>query len=273
MTVFLGVFAAAFAALVLSPGFSLGAVLTAPGTSGAWNGQVLLLVALLQVFSYPAHDPVMMDRGFLADAATTRKSFLHAFWISTLCIIGFGFFGIQAGLVGAQYEGELIGTWAGMFPAWLFIALLVSLLISALSTLDSALASAARLVAEELKIGSRSLVAGRAAMVVFMSLGTLLTLWGNQTLFDAVAVSGTASMFLTPVMVVGLVMGRRIALWSYLVAFGAAIAGAVTYFARSADWAVAILPGAHKYEQLLLICVAVLVAGFAAVLAGARRAA
>jgi len=230
------------------------------------------VVALLQVFSYPAHDPVMMDRGFLADPATTRKSFLHAFWISTLCIIGFGFFGIQAGLVGAEYEGELIGTWAGMFPAWLFIALLVSLLISALSTLDSALASAARLVVDELKIGTRSLIAGRGAMVVFMGLGTLLTLWGNQTLFDAVAVSGTASMFLTPVLVVGLVMGRQIALWSYLVAFGAAMAGAVTYFARGADWAVALLPEGHKYEQLLVICVAVLVVGFAAVLSGARRA-
>lgn len=271
MVAFLGVFAAAFAALVLSPGFHIGAVLTAPGTAGAWNGQVLLLVALLQVFSYPAHDPVMMDRGFLADRETTRKSFLHAFWISTLCIIGFGFFGIQAGLVGAAYEGELIGTWAGMFPTWLFIALLVSLLISALSTLDSALASAARLVVEELKLGNRSLMAGRMAMGVFMVLGTGLTLWGNQTLFDAVAVSGTASMFLTPVLIVGLVMGRRIPLWSYLVAFGAAVFGALLYFARGAEWAVAILPEAHKYEQLLLICAVVLTVGFVAVLAGARR--
>ena len=95
--------------------FELGAVLSAPGVSGPYNGWVLLAVALLQVFSYPAHDPVMMDRGFLADEATTRASFLHAFWISTLCIIGFGFFGIQASLTGAAYEGELIGTWGQMF--------------------------------------------------------------------------------------------------------------------------------------------------------------
>jgi len=32
-----------------------------------------------------------------------------------------------------------------------------------------------------------------------------------------------------------------------------------------------VLPDGHKYEQLLVICVVVLVAGFAAVLAGARR--
>jgi hypothetical protein len=271
MAFFLAVFSAAFIALLLSPGFDLGRVLTASGTAGAWNGQVLLLVALLQVFSYPAHDPVMMDRGFLADLATTRRSFRHAFWISTICIIAFGMFGIQAGVIGAEYEGELIGTWSAMFPPWLYIALLVSLLISALSTLDSALASAARLVVEELHVGARSLASGRIAMTVFMVLGAALTLWGNQTLFDAVAVSGTASMFLTPILIVGLVMNRRIAVWSYVVSFAAAILGAALYLARGAEWAMAILPEAHKYEQLLLICIAVLIVGFIATLAGARR--
>ena len=271
MVVFLVVFGLAFAALVISPEFDLGAVLTAQGTSGAYTGWVLLAVALLQVFSYPAHDPVMMDRGFIADPATTRKSFFHAFWISTLCIIGFGFFGIQASLMGAAYEAELIGTWAVMFPAWVFGALMISLLVSALSTLDSALASSARLVVEELKLAPRSLNGGRVVMVVFMVAGAILTLWGNATLFDAVAVSGTASMFLTPVLIVGLVMGRQIGAWAYFAAFAAALLGAVVYFGRG--WAVfaAILPEAHKYEQLLVICVVVLVAGFAAVLAGARR--
>jgi len=271
MTVFLVVFAAAFVALVISPSFDLGTVLTAPGTSGAWNGQVLLLVAFLQVFSYPAHDPVMMDRGFLADRATTRASFLHAFWISSLCIIAFGLFGVQAGLVGADYEGQLLGTWAAMFPAWVYGALLMSLLISALSTLDSALASAARLVVDELRLCPRSLMGGRLAMLAFMALGAALTLWGNQSLFDAVAVSGTASMFLTPVLVVGLVLNRHVAVWAYLVAFAAAVLGAALYFARGASWAASLLPEGHKYEQLLVICVVVLLVGFAAVLTGARR--
>ena len=271
MLVFLAVFAAAFIALVTSPGFEIGAVLTAEGTSGAQNGQVLLLVALLQVFSYPAHDPVMMDRGFLADRATTRAAFRHAFWISTLCILAFGLFGVQAGIVGAEYEGELLGTWRAMFPPWVFAAIMVSLLVSALSTLDSALASAARLVVDELHLRPRTLGGGRMAMVAFMLAGAGLTLWGNQTLFDAVAVSGTASMFLTPVLAVGLLAGRRVALWSYLVAFAAAMAGALAYLGR--DWAVvaALLPEGHKYEQLLAICLAVLLVGGLAVLAGARR--
>ena len=135
----------------------------------------------------------------------------------------------------------------------------------------SALASAARLVVDELRLVPRSLTGGRLAMVVFMALGTVLTLWGNQTLFDAVAVSGTASMFLTPVLVVGLVMGRDVALWAYLAAFAAAMLGALAYFARDTALVAGLLPEAHKYEQLLVICVAVLVAGFAAVLAGMRR--
>lgn len=271
MLVFLVVFLLAFVALVASPGFEFGAVLTAPGTSGAYTGWVLMAVALLQVFSYPAHDPVMMDRGFIADPDTTRASFLHAFWISTLCIIGFGFFGIQASLIGAAYEGELIGTWAVMFPPWVFTALMIALLVSALSTLDSALASAARLVVEELALAPRTLNGGRVAMVLFMVAGTAMTLWGNATLFDAVAVSGTASMFLAPVLIVGLVMRRDIAFWAYLVSFGAAMLGALAYLFRG--WAVfaAVLPEGHKYEQLLVICMVVLVAGFAAVLAGARR--
>ncbi len=271
MTVFLLVFWAAFLALIVSPGFDIGAVLTAEGTAGAYNGWVLLVVAALQVFSYPAHDPVMMDRGFLADEATTRASFLHAFWISFLCIVGFGFFGIQASLVGAVYEGELIGTWVGMFPAWVFIALMVSLLVSAVSTLDSALASASRLVVEELGLVKRTLFSGRMVMVVFMGLGAALTLWGNATLFDAVAVSGAASMFLTPVLIVGLVSQKKVALWGYLIAFAAAIAGAFAYFARSWPSISMILPDGHKYEQLLVICVAVLVIGFLGVLAATKR--
>ncbi len=271
MVVFMAVFGIAFIALLASPGFDLGAVLTAPGASGAWNGWVLLAVATLQVFSYPAHDPVMMDRGFIADPKTTRASFLHAFWLSTLCIVGFGFFGIQASLQGAAYENQLIGTWGQMFPAWVFVLLMTSLLVSALSTLDSALASAARLGVEELGLAPRSLNGGRAVMVVFMVGGAALTLWGNASLFDAVAVSGTASMFLTPVLIVGLVGGRSVPVRAYLVAFGAAMLGALAYFGRGWAMFAAVLPEGHKYEQLFVICLVVLAVGFAAVLAGARR--
>ncbi|PRY95074.1 Na+/proline symporter [Hasllibacter halocynthiae] len=267
MALFGAVLVAATVMLLLSDGFSLEAALTAEGTAGPRQGWVLLAVAALQVFSYPAHDPVMMDRGFLADRRTTSRSFVLAFVISTACIVTFGLFGIQAGIVGG--DADLLVAWREMFPPWAYAALLASLLISALSTLDSALASAARLTVEELRLAPRTLAGGRAAMAVFAVAGGALTLWGNQSLFDAVAVSGTASMFLAPVLGVGLLMGRTLPLWSYLVAWAAAMAGAFVYFARGWE-AFAFLPDVHKYDLLLGISAGVLVVGFAAALAGAR---
>jgi hypothetical protein len=43
------------------------------------------------------------------------------------------------------------------------------------------------------------------------------------------------------------------------------------YFGRGWASIAAILPEGHKYEQLLVICVCVLLVGFASVLAGARK--
>ncbi len=99
-------------------------------------GPVLLMVALLQVWSYPMHDPVMMDRGFLADRQTTRKSFLHAAWISVLCITAFGSLGILAGANATSGEAmnEVLTRMLGDVPMLLFSAALV---ISAMSTLDN----------------------------------------------------------------------------------------------------------------------------------------
>ncbi len=270
MALFLVVFVLALPALFLSPDFSFAAVMTAEGTRGAGPGLVLVLVALLQVFSYPAHDPVMMDRGFLADPRTAERSFLHAFWISSLCIFLFGLFGVQAGVIGADYEQELLVTWQKMFGPQVFLLIVVALAVSALSTLDSALSSAARLTVEELKLGPRSVMGGRVAMLAFAVAGTALTLWGNKTLFDAVAVSGTASMFLAPVLFWGLVLGRRMAGWAYGTSFAVAMAGAALYLFRGSETVKAILPDVHSYTQLLCICVGVLVAGFAVALAGDR---
>ena len=214
MLVFLVVFAIAFVVLVTGDGFSIQAIFTAEGVhdQASRPGWVLLVVALLQVISYPVHDPVMMDRGFIADEKTTRRSFIHAFWISAVCIFGFGMFGIQAGLIGAEYDNQLLGTWVTMFGPVVYFLIAASLLVSAVSTLDSALASASRLMIEEFDITARTVANGRWVMVVFMIAGALLTLWENQTLFDAVAVSGTASMFLAPVLVLSLLTGRGCAI-------------------------------------------------------------
>ena len=68
-------------------------------TSGTWTlegGLDLLLVALIQVFSYPFHDPVMTDRGFLTDPKTTLKAFAIAVPIGFAAIVLFSLVGVYA---------------------------------------------------------------------------------------------------------------------------------------------------------------------------------
>jgi Na+/proline symporter len=103
-------------------------------------GPILMLVALLQIWSYPMHDPVMMDRGFIADRDTTRKSFYHAAWISIICIIAFGLLGVWAGAHAG--EGDTMNTvLMRLLGDWPMLLFSTTLIVSAMSTLDSTLSS------------------------------------------------------------------------------------------------------------------------------------
>ncbi|MEH6470804.1 MAG: hypothetical protein V7752_06090 [Halopseudomonas sp.] len=223
-------------------------------------GPILLMVALLQVWSYPMHDPVMMDRGFLADRQTTRRSFHHAAWISSICIAGFGALGILAGANGVAGESmnAVLTRLLGDLPMLVFN---VALVISAMSTLDSTLSSSAKLVAVDMAILRGSVRNGRTVMLLFVVLGLSCVFLGNKDLFSAVAVSGTASMYLAPVIFFSLWGKRRdIPLWSYLTSFMLAIGGAALYFFESSGYS-AWLGDAHKYTKLLWISVTVLSGG------------
>lgn len=263
MLVFLVVFAVAVGALVTLDGFSFAAVLTAPGIAGPLPGWMLLAVAGLQVFSYPAHDPVMTDRGFLADRATTGLSFLHAFWISALCIFGFGLLGVHAGLVAAKGEA-MQAVWVRLFPPAVLICLNAALIVSAISTLDSALASAARLAIRDMALAAATVANGRIAMALFMLGGVIMLLANVTNLYAATAVSGTASMFLAPVLFFNILgKARGVPLWSYVVSFLASFGGALLYLfiEAQAGWAVALLGGVQKYTALFWICVAAMAVG------------
>ena len=223
-------------------------------------GPILLCVALLQVWSYPMHDPVMMDRGFLADRDTTRRSFHHAAWISILCIIGFGSLGIFAGANAGEGEAmqAVLTRLLGDVPMFMFSA---ALIVSAMSTLDSTLSSSAKLIVADMRLLPSSINNGRISMLVFMLLGLLLVFIGNKDLFSAVAVSGTASMYLAPVIFFSL-WGHRtdIPVWSYLSTFVLAVGAAALYFFESSGHT-AILGDAHKYTKLLWLSSGVLVGG------------
>ncbi|MES9850416.1 MAG: sodium:proline symporter [Candidatus Thiodiazotropha sp. L084R] len=233
-------------------------------------GPVLMIVALLQIWSYPMHDPVMMDRGFLADRQTTRRSFLHAAWISMICILLFGCLGILAGAQvtsGEPMTGVLMRLF-GEIPMMLFNAALV---ISAMSTLDSTLSSSAKLVVVDMKVVSPTMNHGRMAMALFMLLGLMMVFVGNKDLFSAVAVSGTASLYLAPVIFFSLWSSwERIPLWSYLGSFCLSMFGAILYFTESTGYS-QFLGDAHKYTKLLYISLTVLLLGCLMFIIGKRQ--
>ncbi|WP_415886430.1 sodium:proline symporter [Neptuniibacter sp. QD37_6] len=230
-------------------------------------GPILLIVALLQVWSYPMHDPVMMDRGFLADRETTRRSFTHAAWISSICIIAFGSLGVIAGAnaISGEDMNQALTRLLGELPMFLFSA---SLIISAMSTLDSTLTSSAKMMVVDMKLLPVNLRNGRMVMALFMLMGLVMVFVGNKDLFSAVAVSGTASMYLVPVIFFSLWANRRdIPVWSYLGSFILAMGGALLYFTESSGYT-ALLGEAHKYTKLLWICVVVMIGGCALFLVG-----
>ncbi len=256
MVIFLGTLLLLIALVLFSQTVSLQDLWFQPFVFDA-PGPILMLVALLQIWSYPMHDPVMMDRGFLADRETTRRSFLHAAWISVICIVAFGCLGVLAGAHASQGStmNETLMQLLGAVPMLLFNAALV---ISAMSTLDSTLSSSAKLLAVDMRVMKMSLRNGRAVMASFMLAGLLLVFWGNQDLFSAVAVSGTASLYLAPVIFFSLWGKRRdIPVASYLLSFVLAIAASALYFTESSGYS-HLLGDAHKYTKLLYLTVAVL---------------
>jgi Na+/proline symporter len=120
-------------------------------TSGEWTmaaGGNLLLVAILQSFSYPFHDPVMTDRGFLSDPKTTLKAFLWAMPIGFACIVLFSVVGIYGGIAGV--EGQAPVEVAKLLGGPVLLVMNFIMITSAASTLDSTFTSFAKLAVVDL---------------------------------------------------------------------------------------------------------------------------
>ncbi len=171
-------------------------------TSGTWSmemGLNLMLAALLQCLSYPFHDPVLTDRGFISTPSITLKSFVYAAFIGALCIILFSFVGIYAaakGLVGqAPVEvAKLLGL-MGM------LAMNFIMITSAASTLDSTFSSFSKLAIIDLgKEKMKTVRNGRLMMVLIVLLGTI-PIFFNPEILSATTVSGTMVMGLAPVFI------------------------------------------------------------------------
>jgi solute:Na+ symporter, SSS family len=139
-----------------------------------------------------------------------------------------------------------------------------ALLISAASTMDSTFSSASKLAVVDMRLGRFTARSGRIAMLLFAIGGLLLVLFGTDDLFAAVAVSGTASLFLTPVIVFCIWGGRDVRPWAFFTTFGAAAGGSVLYFLENSgygNWIGHMTDVEHSYTKLLIISVAILLVG------------
>jgi SSS family solute:Na+ symporter len=168
--------------------------------SGTWSmatGGNLVLVAFLQCFSYPFHDPVLTDRGFITSPKITLKSFIWASVIGVSCIALFGIVGIFAQTKGMT--GQATVEVAKFFGPVMLLIMNFIMVTSAASTLDSAFSSFSKLYNidifpnRELKISR-----GRIAMVVLTILGTI-PIFFKPEILSATTISGTMVIGLAPV--------------------------------------------------------------------------
>lgn len=169
-------------------------------TTGEWTfatGVNLLFVALIQVFSYPFHDPVLTDRGFISDKKTTLKSFFTATVMGFIFILLFSFIGIYGNKIGVS--GQAAVEVSQTFGVVMMIIMNFIMVTSAASTLDSTFSSVSKLVVVDL--GKQKLITvakGRIIMAI-TAIGGTIPLFFSPEILSATTISGTMVLGLAPI--------------------------------------------------------------------------
>ncbi|MSQ73313.1 MAG: sodium:solute symporter [Betaproteobacteria bacterium] len=185
------------------PNHAPGKLLT-EGTFALNSGVDLLLVALLQVLSYPFHDPVLTDRGFITREKTMLRAFVAAGILGFLAILAFSLVGVHARLEGIKATGNVPAEVARGLGFAGFFAMVVVMVTSAGSTLDSTFTSLSKLVAREMPLlagrlpSPKAMTIGPLTMVAFALLGNLPMIAGTDIL-KATTISGTMVIGLAPI--------------------------------------------------------------------------
>jgi hypothetical protein len=200
----------------------------------------------VQCFSYPFHDPVLTDRGFISDTRTTLKGYLWAGTIGSLCIIFFSFVGIFAKL--NALTGEAPVAVARYFGVPMLLLMNLIMVTSASSTLDSAMASFSKLISIDLgKAAVPSVSKGRWAMVVLTVLGTIPVFF-DPAILSATTISGTLVLGLAPVFLFWKVPVPRLTF--HLSVVGGLVLGGLLTFLTLPD---SLKIGDGKYGSLLSV--------------------
>ena len=237
------------------------AQLLSEGTFTLGGGVDLLLVALLQVLSYPFHDPVLTDRGFISEEKSMLRAFVVAGVLGFVCIVAFSLVGVHARLDGITSGSNIPADVARGLGFAGFFAMIAVMVSSAASTLDSTFSSLSKSVAQELPMLAgraplpRAMRIGALTMVVFALLGNLPMLAGTDIL-KATTISGTMVIGLAPIFLLSRLVGYsplsfHLAFWTGMVL---GVLQAINLI--PASWAIgdgkyAILLGTNLYGLLL----------------------
>ena len=245
--------------------------------TGEWRldaGLDLVFVALLQVLSYPFHDPVLTDRGFITEEKSMLRAMVVAGVLGFVCIFAFSLVGVHARLEGLPSGENMPGAVALTFGALPYLLMTVVMVMAAGSTLDSTFSSLAKSVGQEMPLlagrtpGPRAVTIGMWAMLAIAVLGNIPMIAGTDIL-KATTLSGTMVMGLAPVFLLAPLV--TYSPWSFHFAFWPGVALGVLLAAGGipAGWAI----GTGKYALLLgtnVYGLAICLAGFLLPLAWQR---
>ncbi len=248
--------------------------------AGEWRldaGLDLVFVALLQVLSYPFHDPVLTDRGFITEEKRMLRAMIVAGVLGFACIFAFSLVGVHARLEGLPSGGNMPGAVALTFGTLPYLLMTIVMVMAAGSTLDSTFSSLAKSAGQELPLlagrapGPRAVTIGMWAMLAIAVLGNLPMIAGTDIL-KATTLSGTMVMGLAPVFLLARFvtyspLSFHFAFWPGVVLGVLLAAGAIP-----AGWAI----GTGKYALLLgtnAYGLAICLTGFLLPLAWQRRTA
>ena len=232
-------------------------------TSGSWTMQAgvdMLLVTILQLFSYPFHDPVLTDRGFIAEEKTMLRALIVSGILGFISILIFSFIGIHAKLIGMEVSSNVPAALGKTLGVAGYFAMIVVMISAAGSTLDSTFASLGKLTGKDLpEMAGKPLKNPKLVAIIFMVafafIGNLPMIMGTDIL-KATTISGTMVIGLAPIFLLhGFVkptkIGFHLSFW-----IGIILGVLLTVKMIPASWAIgsgksALLLGVNFYGLIL----------------------
>lgn len=221
-------------------------------------GLTFCALAAVQILSYPFHDPVLTDRGFISEPRVMLKSFIIAGVLSGSFIFLFSIIGLYGKAYGLPANPSVsVPASFGLVMMLIFNGII---LLSGGSTIDSTFTSVAKMSALDWRsdgtrqFGSR-LTTGRLAILAVAILGNLplLTVYAGDkvgpAIIAATTISGTMVMGLAPIFLLSWLPGARaasfhLAFWPGLIL---GVLRAIETFVHVSIFPKALSLGAGKY--------------------------